>query len=182
VQTPADPLKVATTMQLLAAIVRSSLTATLAAAAATAEAPTTGPTGGPVAEAVAAVETTRTAMPPEPHRAATMLGRRLRSYGARRLLRRATTTASLLSLRDFVASTSQRNSSLWESPSTTRSRIPCSGSGAMPSPSRMLAATTTPSASTSPLLTVKIRQPSHEFTFGVGISFIPYPLVLTPVV
>jgi hypothetical protein len=32
------------------------------------------------------------------------------------------------------------------------------------------------------LLTAKIRQPSHEFTFGVGISFIPYPLVLTPVV
>jgi hypothetical protein len=28
----------------------------------------------------------------------------------------------------------------------------------------------------------EIRQPSHEFTFGVGISFIPYPLVLTPVV
>jgi hypothetical protein len=32
------------------------------------------------------------------------------------------------------------------------------------------------------MLTMKIRQPSHEFTFGVGISFIPYPLVLTPVV
>jgi hypothetical protein len=32
------------------------------------------------------------------------------------------------------------------------------------------------------LLTVKIRQPSYEFTFGVGMSFIPYPLVLTPVV
>jgi hypothetical protein len=32
------------------------------------------------------------------------------------------------------------------------------------------------------VLTVKIRQPSHEFTFGAGISFIPYPLVLTPVV
>jgi hypothetical protein len=32
------------------------------------------------------------------------------------------------------------------------------------------------------VLTVKIRQPSHEFTFGVGISFIPCPLVLTPVV
>jgi hypothetical protein len=32
------------------------------------------------------------------------------------------------------------------------------------------------------LLMVKIRQPSHEFTFGVGISFIPYPSVLTPVV
>jgi hypothetical protein len=36
-------------------------------------------------------------------------------------------------------------------------------------------------ASTS-MLTVKICQPSHEFTFGVGISFIPYPLVLTLVV
>jgi hypothetical protein len=32
------------------------------------------------------------------------------------------------------------------------------------------------------LLTVKFRQPCHEFTFGVGMSFIPYPLVLTPVV
>jgi hypothetical protein len=32
------------------------------------------------------------------------------------------------------------------------------------------------------LLTVKLRQPSHEFIFGVGMSFIPYPLVLTPVV
>jgi hypothetical protein len=32
------------------------------------------------------------------------------------------------------------------------------------------------------LLTVKIRQPSHEFTFGVGMTFVSYPLVLTPVV
>jgi hypothetical protein len=32
------------------------------------------------------------------------------------------------------------------------------------------------------VLTVKICQPSHEFTFGVGISFIPYPLLQTPVV
>jgi hypothetical protein len=69
VQTPADPHRVAT------AIGRSSLTAALAeaavtpaAVAATAEAPTTGPTRGPTAEAVAAVETTRTATPPEPHR------------------------------------------------------------------------------------------------------------------
>jgi hypothetical protein len=30
------------------------------------------------------------------------------------------------------------------------------------------------------VLTVKIRQPSHGFTFGVGISFITYPFVLTP--
>jgi hypothetical protein len=32
------------------------------------------------------------------------------------------------------------------------------------------------------MLTVKFHQPSHKFTFGVGISFIPYPLVLTPLV
>jgi hypothetical protein len=32
------------------------------------------------------------------------------------------------------------------------------------------------------VLTVKFRQPSHEFTFGVGMNFISYPLVLTPVV
>jgi hypothetical protein len=38
------------------------------------------------------------------------------------------------------------------------------------------------SLSMEEMFTVKIRQPSHEFTFGVGISFIPYPLVLTPVV
>jgi hypothetical protein len=81
VQTPADPHKPATAPQLLSAIVRSSPTAILAAEVATAEAPTTAPTGGPVAEAIAAVEATRTATPPEPHRAATTLARRLRSYG-----------------------------------------------------------------------------------------------------
>jgi hypothetical protein len=32
------------------------------------------------------------------------------------------------------------------------------------------------------VLSVKICQPSHEFTFGVGMTFISYPLVLTPVV
>jgi hypothetical protein len=32
------------------------------------------------------------------------------------------------------------------------------------------------------MLTVKIRQPSHEFTFGVGMIFVSYSLVLTPVV
>jgi hypothetical protein len=30
------------------------------------------------------------------------------------------------------------------------------------------------------LLTVKFRQPSHEFSFGVDISFKLYPLVVTP--
>jgi hypothetical protein len=32
------------------------------------------------------------------------------------------------------------------------------------------------------MLTVKFRQPSHEFTFGVGMSFISYPLVLSPLI
>jgi hypothetical protein len=32
------------------------------------------------------------------------------------------------------------------------------------------------------MLTVRFCQPSHEFTFGVGITFIPYPLVPTPLV
>jgi hypothetical protein len=35
---------------------------------------------------------------------------------------------------------------------------------------------------TEALLMVKFRQPSHEFTFGVGMTFISYPLVQTPVV
>jgi hypothetical protein len=34
----------------------------------------------------------------------------------------------------------------------------------------------------APLLTVKFRQPSKEFTFRVGMTFVSYPLVLTPVV
>jgi hypothetical protein len=32
------------------------------------------------------------------------------------------------------------------------------------------------------MLTVKFGQPSHEFTFGVDMSFILYPLVLTPLI
>jgi hypothetical protein len=30
------------------------------------------------------------------------------------------------------------------------------------------------------MLTVNFRQPSQQFTFGVGMSFISYPLELTP--
>jgi hypothetical protein len=83
VQTPADPLKLATPPQLLAAIVRSSPTATLAAEEATAEAPTMGPTGGPVAEAIAAAEATRTATPPGAHKAASTPARRSKNCGGR---------------------------------------------------------------------------------------------------
>jgi hypothetical protein len=32
------------------------------------------------------------------------------------------------------------------------------------------------------MLTLKFHQPSHEFTFGVGMNFISYPMVLTPLV
>jgi hypothetical protein len=32
------------------------------------------------------------------------------------------------------------------------------------------------------MLMMKFRQPRHEFTFGFGMSFISYPLVLTPLV
>jgi hypothetical protein len=32
------------------------------------------------------------------------------------------------------------------------------------------------------VLMVKFRQPSHEFTFSIGMTFVSYPLVLTPVV
>jgi hypothetical protein len=131
-QRPADPPKVATALQLLAAIMRSSLIATLAAEAATAEAPTMGLTGGPVAEAIGVAVATRTTTSPEPHMAASMPARRLKNCGARRLPRQATTTTSLPSLRGFPTYSSLRNSSLWESPSTTRSKTQYSGSGAMP--------------------------------------------------
>jgi hypothetical protein len=32
------------------------------------------------------------------------------------------------------------------------------------------------------MLMVKFCQPRHEFIFGAGITFISYPLVLTPLV
>jgi hypothetical protein len=82
-QTPADPLKLATAPRLLPAIVRSPPTATLAAEVVMAEAPTMVPTGGPVAEAFAAAEATRTATPPEPHKAATTPARRSKNCGGR---------------------------------------------------------------------------------------------------
>jgi hypothetical protein len=83
VQRPADPLKVATALQLQAAIVRSPLTMTLAAEATAAGAPTTELTRGPVAEAIAAAEATQTATSPEPHRAAAMPARRLKNCDGR---------------------------------------------------------------------------------------------------
>jgi hypothetical protein len=85
----------------------------------TAETPTMRPTRGPVAEVVAAVETTRTATPPEPHRVATTPARRLKNCGGRSPPQQATTTASPPSLLGFATYSSRTSSNLWESPSTT---------------------------------------------------------------
>jgi hypothetical protein len=102
------------------------------------------------AVAVAAAEATQTATPLVPHRASTMPVRRLKSYGERSRPLQATTTASPPSHLDFATCSSPTSSNIWGSPSTTRSRTPSSGSGAKTSPSRTLAVTMTPSASTSP--------------------------------
>jgi hypothetical protein len=123
----------------------------------TTEAPTTEPTGGPAAAAIAAVVNTRTATPLVPHRAATTPARRLRSCGGRSKPLQATTTASPPSHLDFATCSSPKSSSLWGSLSTTRSKTPSSSSGDRPSPSRTLAATTTPSASTSPSAWTKLH-------------------------
>jgi hypothetical protein len=56
--------------------------------------------------------------------------------------------------------------------------------GKSPTPAACCVAsgTTTPVVGARLMLTVKFRQPSHEFTFGVGMTFVSYPLVLPPVV
>jgi hypothetical protein len=94
----------------------------LAAEAATTGAPTMGLTGELGAVATAAAEATRIATSPAPHVAVSTPARKSKNYDARRPPRQATMTASLPSLRDFATYFSRRNSSLWESPSTTRSK------------------------------------------------------------
>jgi hypothetical protein len=59
-------------------------------------------------------------------------------------------TASPPSLLDFATYFSQKSSNLWGSPTTMRSKIQSNGSDAMPSPLKMLVATTTRTASTYP--------------------------------
>jgi hypothetical protein len=130
-QQPVDPLMVATVP---VATGRSSLTAILAVEAATAGAPTMGLTGELGVVATTAAEATRTATSPAPHVAASMPAKKSKNSDARRPPRQATTTASPPSLCDFATYFSRRNSSLWELPSTTRSKIQCSGSDATSSP------------------------------------------------
>jgi hypothetical protein len=101
------------------------------AEAAAVGAPHTGLEGEPVAEAIAEAGATQTATSPVSHAAATMPAAELKKFDARNAPRQARTTASPPSLLDFAICYSQRNSSLWGSPSTMRSKIQYSGSNAI---------------------------------------------------
>jgi hypothetical protein len=74
---------VATAPAAPAATVRSSLTVILAVEAVTAGAPTMGPAGEPGAEVTAAVETMRTATPPELLVEVSTPARRSKNFGER---------------------------------------------------------------------------------------------------
>jgi hypothetical protein len=93
----------------------------LAAEAATAGVPHTGLAGEPDVEAIAEAEATQTATSLVPHAVAMMPTTELKKYDARSPPRQAKMTASPPSLLDFAICFSQRNSSLWGSPSTMRS-------------------------------------------------------------
>jgi hypothetical protein len=146
---PVDLLRAAIVLAAPAVVAAPRLMAKLATEAAVAGAPHTGLAEEPVAEATAEDEATQTATSPVPHAAATMLAAELKKSDARSPPRQARMTTSPPSLLDFAICFSQRNSSLWGSPSTMRSKIQSSGSDATPSPSKMLVATTTQSSSTS---------------------------------
>jgi hypothetical protein len=145
---PEDLLRAATVLAVPAAVAALLVMVMLAAEAAAAGAPHTELEGEPIAEAIAEAEATQTATSPVPHAAATMPAPEMKNYDARSPPRLVTTTASPPSLLDFAICFSQRNSNLWGSPSTTRSKTQSSGSDATPYPSKRLVATTTQSAST----------------------------------
>jgi hypothetical protein len=132
---PEDLLRAVTALVALAAVVLRWLTATPEAEAAAAGAPHTGLEGELVAEAITEAEATQTATSLVSHAAATMPVAESRKFDARNPPRQARTTASPPSLLDFAICCSQRNSSLWGSPSMMRSKTQYSGSGATPSPS-----------------------------------------------
>jgi type IV secretory pathway TrbL component len=150
-----DLVRAVTVLVVPAVVVVLLVMVMLLAEAAAAGAPHTGLAGEPVTKAIMEAAATQTATSPVSHAAATMLAAELKKYDARSPPRQATTTASPPSLLDFAICFSQRNSNLWGSPSTTRSKTQSSGSDAMPYPSKMLAATTTQSASTFPSVWTK---------------------------
>jgi hypothetical protein len=131
-------------------LVAALITVMLVAEVAAAGAPHTGLEGEPVTEAIAEAEATQTITSPTPHAVATMPTAELKKYDATSPPRLATTTASPPFLRDFAIYSSQRNSNLWGSLSTTQSKTQSNGLDATPSPSKTLAATMTPSVYTFP--------------------------------
>jgi hypothetical protein len=112
-----DLLRVATAPAAPAVTTMSFLIAIPVAEAAAAGAPNTGLEGEPVAGAIAEAEATQIAMSPVSHAAAMMPVAESRKFDATNP--HARTTTSPPSLLDFAICCSQRNSSLWGSPSTT---------------------------------------------------------------
>jgi hypothetical protein len=156
-----DNLLRAVTMPVAPAVVATLLVMVmLVVKVAVAGAPHTGLAGEPSVEAIAEAEATQTATSLVSHAAATMPATELKKYDVRSPSRQATTTASPPYLLDFAICFSQRNSKLWGSPSTTRSKTQSSGSYATPYPSKTLVETTTQSASTFPSVWTKHHLPS----------------------
>jgi hypothetical protein len=115
-------LRMATALAAPAAAAALLLMVTLVAEAAVAGAPCMGLAGEPVAEVTAEAEATQTGTSLVPHATATMLAAELKKFDARSPPRQAKMMASPPSLLDFAICFSQKNSSLWGSLSTTRSR------------------------------------------------------------
>jgi hypothetical protein len=105
-----DLHRVATVPAALAATAMLSLIVILVAEAVTAGAPHTGLVGELGAEATAAAEATRTAMPSVFRAAALMPAKKSKNYDAKSPPRSATTTASPPSLHSFAIYFSRRNS------------------------------------------------------------------------
>jgi hypothetical protein len=118
-----DLLRAATAPAALAVVAAWQLMVMLAAEAATPGAPHTELAGEPVTEAIVEEEATQTATSPVSHVAATMPAVESKKFDARNPPRRERIVASPPSLLDFATYFSQKNSSLWGSPSTMLSKI-----------------------------------------------------------
>jgi hypothetical protein len=131
-----DLLRAAIVPVVLVGATTPQVTATLVVEAAAVGAPHMGLAGEPAMEVIAEAEDTQTVTSSLSHAAAMMPTAELKKYGAKCPQRQATTTASPPSPLDFAISFSQRNSNLWGSPSTMRSKTQFDGSDAMPYPSK----------------------------------------------
>jgi hypothetical protein len=114
-----DLLRAATVPAALAVVAVLMLMAMLAAEAVAAGAPHTGLAEELVAEVIAETEAMQIATSLAPHAAATMLAAELKKFNARSPPRKVKMMASPPSLLGFAICSSQRNSNLWGTPSTT---------------------------------------------------------------